>query len=130
MNDPRTGQPKPVLRGNAAAYAAQKGIIEMHLSLSYTHNVGVASAVAITEAARPHKEETADPYEELSRQFKELRGVIDDLDLKIREIEANVSGVTDTPDEDDVTDEPDVASEAEVFVDDPDGQETMDAPSA
>ena len=83
VNDPRTGQPKPVLRGRAAIYAAEKGIIEMHLSLSYTHNVGVASAVAITEAVRPHKEEDPDPYEELARQFKELRSVIDDLDEKI-----------------------------------------------
>ena len=124
VNDPRTGQPKPVLRGNAATVAAQKGVIEMHLSLSYTHNVGVASAVAITEAARPHKEETEDPYEELSRQFKELRSVIDDLDEKIHEIEANVSAAGDQESG------PAEGPEGNQGAGPSDGQESPDAPGA
>ena len=44
------GRPVPRLSGRAAEVAAERGIIEMHLSLSFTHSTAVASAVAITEA--------------------------------------------------------------------------------
>jgi holo-[acyl-carrier protein] synthase len=72
-----SGRPVPVLHGAAAARAADLGIIEMHLSLSFTHSTAVASAVAITEGARPRKEERKDPMQELARSFKEARGMLD-----------------------------------------------------
>lgn len=73
-----TGRPVPVLHGAAAERAAQLGIVEMHLSLSFTHTTAVASAVAITESARPRKEEKPDPMAELSRSFKDARALLDD----------------------------------------------------
>ena len=48
-------------RGRAAERAAELGVVEMHLSLSFTHTTAVASAVAITEDARPRKDERPDP---------------------------------------------------------------------
>lgn len=83
----RYGRPVPLLRGHAAEIAQQRGVIEMHLSLSYTHTVGVASAVAVTEENRPHKDERVDPRLELAQQFKEMRAMLDDMDGKLKEIE-------------------------------------------
>lgn len=74
-----TGRPVPVLHGRAAERAAELGIIEMHLSLSFTHSTAVASAVAITEGARPRKEAPADPMTELARSFKDARAMLDEL---------------------------------------------------
>ena len=73
------GRPQPQLSGAAKAYADQMGVIEMHLSLSYTHSTAVASAVAITADARPVKEEKLSTREELAREFKELRALLDEL---------------------------------------------------
>ena len=73
-----SGRPVPVLSGRAAARAEELGVIEMHLSLSFTHSTAVASAVAITEGARPRKDERADPKAELAARFKEMRGMLDD----------------------------------------------------
>ncbi|MDR3053377.1 MAG: holo-ACP synthase, partial [Coriobacteriales bacterium] len=69
----RFGRPVPVLHGHAQEVAAALGVVELQLSLSYTHQVGVASAVAIKQENRPHKDESLDPHAELARQFKELR---------------------------------------------------------
>lgn len=73
-----SGRPIPVLHGAAAARAAELGIVEMHLSLSFTHTTAVASAVAITEDARPRKEEKPDPMAELARSFKDARALLDE----------------------------------------------------
>lgn len=73
------GRPVPALHGRAAERADELGIIEMHLSLSFTHATAVASAVAITADARPRKEERKDPMAELARSFKEARGMLDDV---------------------------------------------------
>jgi holo-[acyl-carrier protein] synthase len=91
------GRPVPVLHGRAKEVAAQQGIIEMQLSLSYTHAVGVASAVAIREQDRPRKDEKVDPRVELTRQFKEMRALLDDMDERIRTLGEDVP--------DDATDE-------------------------
>lgn len=71
------GRPVPKLSGRAAEYAEQLGVVEMHLSLSFTHTTAVASAVAITAESRPRKEERPDPMAELAAQFKELRAMLD-----------------------------------------------------
>jgi holo-[acyl-carrier protein] synthase len=73
-----TGRPIPRLRGRAAERAAELGVIEMHLSLSYTHSTAVASAVAVTEDARPRKEERVDPKAQLAAAFKEARALLDE----------------------------------------------------
>jgi holo-[acyl-carrier protein] synthase len=71
------GRPVPKLSGRAAEYAEQLGVVEMHLSLSFTHTTAVASAVAITEESRPRKDEKPDPMAELAAQFKEMRAILD-----------------------------------------------------
>ena len=74
------GRPYPRLSGAAKAYADEMGVIEMHLSLSYTHATAVASAVAITADARPQKEGKLSTREELAPEFKELRALLDELE--------------------------------------------------
>lgn len=74
------GKPRVHLMSKAAQVAAEAGIEEIPLSLSYTHNEAVACALALTkdsrEAAKPTK---ADQAKELSKQFKEARGLLDAL---------------------------------------------------
>jgi holo-[acyl-carrier protein] synthase len=74
-----TGRPVPRLSGKAAERAEQLGIVEMHLSLSFTHSTAVASAVAITEGSRPRKDERPDPMAQLAADFKEARALLDDV---------------------------------------------------
>jgi holo-[acyl-carrier protein] synthase len=82
------GRPVPRLSGRAAKVAEERGIVEMHLSLSFTHTNAVASAVAITEEGRPRpKEIPPDPMAELAASFKEARAMLDEVE------------VGDTPDE-------------------------------
>lgn len=73
----QTGRPVPRLSGRAAERAEELGVIEMHLSLSFTHTTAVASAVAVTADARPRKDEKLDPMAELARSFKEARAMLD-----------------------------------------------------
>ena len=74
------GQPLAVLTGRAAEIAAEQGVLEVALSLSYTHEVAVASAVAMTEEVRPRVEEKPDPKEELRASFRAARSVIHELE--------------------------------------------------
>lgn len=74
------GKPIPLLHGAAQERADQLGIVEMHLSLSFTHTTAVASAVAITQEARPKKDDRISPKEELARNFKELRSMLDEVE--------------------------------------------------
>ncbi|MDO9557443.1 MAG: holo-ACP synthase [Coriobacteriia bacterium] len=74
------GRPIPRLQGRAAEVAVERGVIEMHLSLSFTHTTAVASAVAITEQMRPRKEEPElTQQQKLAASFKEARGLLDDV---------------------------------------------------
>ena len=74
-----TGRPVPKLSGRAAQRAEELGVIEMHLSLSFTHTTAVASAVAITQDARPSKDDKVDPMAQLAADFKEARAILDDV---------------------------------------------------
>jgi len=74
-----TGRTGPRLTGRAAERAEELGVIEMHLSLSFTHTTAVASAVAITADARPAKDERVDPRAQLAADFKEARALLDDI---------------------------------------------------
>ena len=73
------GKPIVVLRGAALEAARKRGVQGIPLSLSYTHNEAVACAMAITEQSRKAREDRIDPREELARQFKETRNILDDL---------------------------------------------------
>lgn len=76
-----SGRPVPVLHGAAARVAEERGVVELHLSLSFTHSTAVASAVAITQAHRPRPREVPlDPMAELAASFKQARAMLDDLD--------------------------------------------------
>lgn len=72
------GRPIALLKGAAQKVAEEAGIIEIHLSVSFTHTTAVASAVALTEKARPVKEEKHDPRAEIAQNFKELRSMLDE----------------------------------------------------
>lgn len=74
------GRPEVVLTGRAREIAEEQGIHEIALSLSYTHDVAVASAVAITDDVRPKQEERPDPKEELRASFRAARSVLDELE--------------------------------------------------
>ncbi|MDR2108381.1 MAG: holo-ACP synthase [Coriobacteriales bacterium] len=84
----RFGRPVPLLHGAAAALAVEEDVVEVQLSLSYTHQVGVASAVAIKASDRPRLDKRHDPMEEISAQFKEMRALLDDMDARIKEQQA------------------------------------------
>ncbi len=79
------GRPLVLLHGAAAARAEQQGITEIQISLSHTHQMAVASAVAIKALSAPRKKENIDPMEALARQFKELRSMLDDLGVNTRD---------------------------------------------
>jgi len=81
------GRPVPRLYGRAAELAEENGVIEMHLSLSFTHTTAVASAVAITEERRPKKDERLDAKAELAASFKEARSLLDEVDLVVDTVE-------------------------------------------
>jgi holo-[acyl-carrier protein] synthase len=70
------GRPSPRLHGRAAAVAEGLGVVEMHLSLSYTHTTAVASAVAITTLPEPGE---IDPERLRSIVFKDMRAIVDDM---------------------------------------------------
>lgn len=74
------GRPTPRLAGRAAEVATEGGVVEMHLSLSFTHTNAVASAVAVTEQMRPRKPETEPtPTERLAASFKDARRLLDEV---------------------------------------------------
>jgi len=75
------GRPVPHLKGRAEEIAREAGVVEMHLSLSFTHTTAVASAVAITEDMRPRREETPPPtpHEQLAASFKGARRMLDEV---------------------------------------------------
>lgn len=81
-----SGRPVPTLHGRAREVAQERGVIEMYLSLSFTHTTAVASAVAITQAHRPRpKDEPLDAMAELQASFKEARAMLDDIDASAEE---------------------------------------------
>ena len=74
------GRPTPRLSGRAAEVAEAAGVVEMHLSLSFTHSTAVASAVAITEQMRPRKDaEVETPQQRLAASFKGVRALLDEV---------------------------------------------------
>jgi holo-[acyl-carrier protein] synthase len=74
------GRPHIKLEGYALEVAREQGVLEIAVSLSHTKDLAVASAVAVTEAARPKQDEAVDQKEVMQRSFKEARSVIDDLE--------------------------------------------------
>lgn len=73
------GRPAVLLRGGAAEAARASGVIDVPLSLTYTHDVAVANAVAITKESQKEREKRRDVKAELAQQFKTMRSMLDDL---------------------------------------------------
>ena len=74
------GRPSVALTGRAREVARELGVVDLPLSLSHTHTEAVACAMAITEQSLEAAQRRVDPMEELSRQFKEARELLDDID--------------------------------------------------
>jgi holo-[acyl-carrier protein] synthase len=72
------GRPQPHLSGLAAESASRAGVSGIMLSLSYTHETAVASAVAIGDEPEAPVRETT-PAEQLATAFKEARAMLDDV---------------------------------------------------
>ncbi len=90
-----SGRPIPRLYGRAAEVARERGVLEMHLSLSFTHTTAVASAVAITEGARPKPpEEHPDPMAQLAASFKEAKAMLDEIGEPVDEHDGDEEGKT------------------------------------
>lgn len=74
------GKPEVVLHGSARRIAEEQGVIEIPLSLSNTHQVCVANAVALTRQRMPEVEPRIDPRAALEKAFKEARALLDEMD--------------------------------------------------
>ena len=78
--DDATGRPRAVLEGRAAEVARELGVLEIALSISHTHDVAVANAIAVTDATRPAPDSRQDAARSLAESFKEARRVLDELE--------------------------------------------------
>lgn len=74
------GQLVARLAGRVAQAAREQGVEEVVISLSRTHEVAVANAVAMTDAARPQPREERDPKREFQASFREAKSIIDELE--------------------------------------------------
>ena len=75
----KAGKPYIALTGKAREIADAQGVRDLSISLSYTHTDAVACAMAVTEESLRASERRKDPMEELTKQFKETRGILDEL---------------------------------------------------
>lgn len=73
------GKPSVKLSGRALEVANEQGVRDLQISLSYTHTDAVACALAVTDAAVKATEKRKDPMEELARQFKKTRSILDEI---------------------------------------------------
>jgi len=76
------GRPVAVLAGRALELACEQGVTDVYLSISHTHGVAVANAVAATPESQPRREERVDEKALIAAQFKEARSLLDELDRK------------------------------------------------
>lgn len=79
-HDETTGRPVAILSGRAAEVAREQGVREIALSLSFTRDVAVANAVAVTDEVRPQPDAHEDAARALAASFREARSVIDELE--------------------------------------------------
>ncbi len=73
------GRPVAALSGAVLARARGLGVVDLPLSLSFTHTDAVACALAITRSSQRAAEERVDQKAELARQFKEARALLDEM---------------------------------------------------
>lgn len=75
-------RPRANLSGKAQQLAHQRGVQEIALSLSFTGDVAVANAVAMTRESRPRQERKPDLKAELRATFRQARSVLDELERR------------------------------------------------
>lgn len=75
-----SGRPRALLAGRAAEVAAAQGVREIALSISYTRDVAVANAVAVTDEVRPQPDARANAEREMATSFRRAKSVLDELD--------------------------------------------------
>ena len=75
-----SGRPRALLKGRAAEVAREQGVREIALSISHTHDVAVANALAVTDDVRPAPKEKDEAARALATSFKEARSVLDELE--------------------------------------------------
>lgn len=73
------GKPHVKLYRKAAEVAFAQGVTELPISLSYTHSEAVACALALTADSDLRTQKKVNPAEELTRQFKEARQMLDEI---------------------------------------------------
>lgn len=74
------GRPVAVLTGRVKEIAQEQGVLAVEISLSFTHDVAVANAVAVTAEVRPKPRDAFDPRRAMDASFREARGIIDELE--------------------------------------------------
>lgn len=72
--------PRVVLHRKASDRAQEMGVVSLPISLSHTNKESVACAMAITHASIESEKKRKDPSEELIKQFKSVRSVIDEIE--------------------------------------------------
>lgn len=72
------GKPYVVLHGKVKEVARAQHIAEIPLSLSYTHSEAVACALALTSETSTARTQANNPVAQLTEQFRQLRGMLDD----------------------------------------------------
>jgi holo-[acyl-carrier protein] synthase len=75
-----SGAPIPVLSDKARARCDELEIIELHLSITNTHESAVASAVGLTQRARPVTDDDLTFEDRMNRAFSEARALLDEVD--------------------------------------------------
>lgn len=74
-------KPMVILHGRLKEHADKNGVLKVYISLSHTHELALANALAVSEEALPKKEEKVRPKEQLQASFRELRSILDDPQL-------------------------------------------------
>ena len=74
------GQPSCILSGRAAEIAKARGVQEVAISLSTTHDEAVATAVMVTEAVRPKRNVAHGATTEVQTSFKSARTIVNELE--------------------------------------------------
>jgi holo-[acyl-carrier protein] synthase len=74
------GRAVALLSGAVKKAAEERGVTEVALSLSFTHEVATAMALLVTDEVKPKPKEDRDPERELMVSFKQARTVLDELD--------------------------------------------------
>ncbi|MDO5043706.1 MAG: holo-ACP synthase [Coriobacteriia bacterium] len=87
----KNGAPYMEFSGRAKQIMDEKGIVSVQISLSHTSELAIANAVAITEMAIPAKESKESAKEQLTKNFKEARLVLDELDELSKQASFKVS---------------------------------------